>query len=80
MSIWHKEVVRVDGDLKAYIGVQNDYTGQIRYSLRDIHLDGNTYYCRADGQRVFLNTERENWLRHEDEVKSALAWYKKTKF
>lgn len=60
MSIWHKEVVRIDGDLKAYIGVQNDYTGAIKYSLREIHLDGDTYYCRADGQRICLNDARRH--------------------
>lgn len=40
MSIWHKEVVRIDGELMAYVGVQDDYYGTIRYGLRNIHLTG----------------------------------------
>lgn len=80
MSIWHKEILRVDGDLKAYIEVQDDYTGNIRGGLRDIHLEGNNYYVRADGNRVDVTEARDNFLRYEDKVKSALDWYNKTKF
>ena len=80
MGIWHKEVVRVNGELKAYIGVQDEWTGNVRYSLRDIHCDGDIYYCRADGTRVCVNDARRQCLEHEDLVKSALDWYRKTKF
>ena len=80
MSIWHKEVLRVDGDLKAYIEVQDDFTGNIRGGLRDIHLEGNTYFARADGNRVNVTEARDNFLRYESKVKDALEWYNKTKF
>ena len=80
MSIWHKEVVRVDGSLKAYIVVQNDFTGALIGGLREIHLDGDSYYARSDGMRVNVTEDRERYLRHEDEVKTALEWYHKTKF
>lgn len=80
MGIWHKEVVKVNGDLKAYIGVQNDWTGNIRYGLRDIHIDGNTYYAIADGQHVNVTSQRAQYLNHEGEVERALEWYRKTKF
>lgn len=80
MSIWHKEVLRVNGGLKAYIEVQNEWTGAIVGGLRDIHLDGDTYYARADGMRVNVTEDRDRFLRREDEVKTALDWYRKTKF
>lgn len=80
MSIWHKEVVRVDGELKAYVGVQNDYTGSIRYDLRNIHLSGDTYYCIADGRHVDLNAERRKLLEYEDKCQRAIKWYDSTKF
>lgn len=80
MAIWHKEVVRVDGDLKVYIKVQDDYYGTIKGSLRDIHLDGDMYYCRADGHRIDVTDARRNFLAYEDKVKSALDWYDKTSF
>lgn len=80
MSIYHKEVLRVDGSLKAYIVVQNDWSGATIGGLRDIHLEGDTYYARADGNRVNVTKDRERYLRHEDEVKTALEWYHKTKF
>lgn len=80
MSIWHKEVVRIDGDLKAYVEVQDDYSGSIRGGLRDIHLEGNNYYVRADGNKVDVTEARNNFLAYESKVKSALDWYNKTKF
>ena len=80
MSIWHKEVLRVNGSLKAYIEVQNDWNGAIIGGLRDIHLDGDTYFARADGMRVNVTEDRDRYLQHEDTVKTALEWYHKTKF
>ena len=73
MSIYNSEIVRVDGSLKAYIEVQNDWTGNIRYRLCTIHIDGDDYYCIADGRRVILNDERRRVLDREDEIKRALA-------
>lgn len=80
MSIWHKEVVRLEGTLKAYLRIQDDWTGQITEGLRNIRCDGDTYYCNVGKQRVILNQERELFLRYEDKVKTALDWYNKTKF
>lgn len=77
MSIWHKEVVRIDGELMAYVGVQDDYYGTIRYGLRNIHLTGDTYWCEADHAHVVLNNEREKLLKYEDLCKSAIEFYKK---
>ena len=80
MSVYDYEIVRLNGELKCYVRIQNDWTGQIRDWLRDIFLDGSTYYCKADGQRINLTTAVEKYKLHEDEIKSALAWYRQTKF
>lgn len=72
MSIWYKEVIRVNGDIKAYIEIQNEYTGSISCGIREIHLDGNQRYCRADGQKINVQTQYENLLRHEDRVRQGL--------
>lgn len=80
MSIWHKEVIRVNGDLKAYIGVQNDWTGNVRYGIREIHLEGNSYYAMADGKHVDVTKLRDAYIAHEKKVEDALKWYEKTKF
>lgn len=80
MGIWHKEVIRVNGDLKAYIEVQDDYTGSIRGGLRDIHLDGNTYFVRADGKRIIVTEERQALLNYEDKCKNAIKWYDSTAY
>lgn len=72
MSIWHKEVVRVKGDLMAYVEIQNDWTGDIRGGLRELHIDGDRYYVRADGNRVDVTDDRQKMLDYEDKVKRAL--------
>lgn len=72
MSIWYKEVVRVKGCLMAYVEVQNDWTGYVRRVFREIHIDGDRYYVRADGQRIDVTSEREKTLSYEDKVKRAL--------
>lgn len=74
MGIWHKECVRCDGDIMAFIKVQDDYTGNIRPRLCTMHLDGNTYWAKADGQRINMTEERNRLLRYEDKVKSALEF------
>lgn len=80
MSIWHKEVIRVNGNLMGYIEVQDDYTGHVRPGLRELHLDGNRYYCIADSQHIDVTSEREKLLNYESKCRSAIEWYNKTKF
>lgn len=76
MSIWDKEIVRVDGELKVYVKIQNDVTGNIAGTLRNIHIDGNCYYCRADGNRVDVTAARERFLQNENYIKSAVEYCK----
>ena len=80
MGIWHKQVVRLNGDLMAYIEHQDDWTGRITKHIRAIKLDGNTYYCNFMGQRVTVNAEREDFTHEEETNKIARDWYRKTKF
>lgn len=75
MSIWHTEIVRVNGNLKAYIEIQNDYTGSTKGYLRELHLDGNEYFCRADGHRVPMTKEREKFLIYEARERCAMELY-----
>ena len=75
MSIWDTEIVRVDGELKVYVKVQNEVTGGITGCLRNIHLDGNRYYCRADGRRVDVTSKRDAYIRYEGKIDSAMKFY-----
>lgn len=78
MSLYHVECVRVDGTIKAYVKIQNDFTGQIRDSIKCIYLDGNRYYITADGMKHTVNQQRDQLLQREAEIKEALRWYKET--
>lgn len=77
MSVWQCECVRVDGELMAAVRIQDDWTGNVRTTLRKIHLDPKTghYWFSAEGQHVNV-TE----LREEEKIKEVLKWYKQTKW
>lgn len=72
MSIWHKEVIKVNGLLKAYVEVQNDYSGEIRSGLREIHEKDGKRTCTADGTTVSLDEEYRNYICKEQETEKAL--------
>ena len=74
------EVTRLNGDLYAFIRIQDEWTGNIKEGLRQIKLDGNQYYIRAETQRHNVTNQVNRFKMHEDKVKSALEWYDKTKF
>ena len=80
MSVYDFEITRLNGELKCYVRIQNDWSGQIRDWLRDIFLDGDTYYCKADGARLNLTTAVRDFKLREDKINTALDWYNKTKF
>ena len=45
MSVWgNPEIVKVDGEYKAYVKVENDWSGDVRGYLRDIHMDKDGRY------------------------------------
>lgn len=74
------EVTRLNGDLYAFIRIQDEWTGNIKEGLRQIKLDGNQYYIRAETQRHNVTPQVTRFKMHEDKIKSALEWYDKTKF
>ena len=80
MSLYSLELVRLNGDIKAYVRIQNDWSGTITEGIRNIFLKDSRYYIRVDGNEVNVNKQRDDFLMHEDHVKSALKWYAETKF
>lgn len=80
MSLYSLELVRLNGDIKAYVRVQNDWSGQITEGIRNIFLKGDRYYINVDGQKHIVNRQREDFLMREEQIKDALKWYKETKF
>lgn len=80
MSLYSLELVRLNGDIKAYVRVQNEWSGQITEGIRNIFHKDDRYYIRVDGQEHKINHERDQFLMHEQHIKDALKWYKETKF
>lgn len=75
--IYDKEVIRVDGNLYAYIRVQNEYTGNVSGSFRRIYKDKNGYYAKCDGKNNYISID--GFLQHEALQKEAMEFYKKYK-
>ena len=80
MSLYSLELVRLNGDIKAYVRIQNDWSGQITEGIRNIFLKDDRYYIRVDGQEHNVNAERDRFLMNEQHIEDALRWYKETKF
>jgi len=74
--IWSNEVVRCDGNLFAYVRVQDEYTGNIAGSFRRIYFnkEGKAYY-KADGKNQLIDVNP--FLQYEERVKKALEFQKK---
>ena len=80
MSLYSLELVRLNGDIKAYVRIQNDWSGQITEGIRNIFLKDDQYYINADGCKHVVNKQRDDFLMKEEHIKDALKWYKETKF
>lgn len=80
MSLYSLELVRLNGDIKAYVRIQNDWSGQITEGIRNIFLKNDRYYIRVDGQEHNVNRQRDDFLMNEQHIKDALKWYKETKY
>ena len=76
MSMWSYDVLEADGNLFAYVRIQNDYTGNIVGSFRRIYTDkfGRTYF-KADGQNHFIDVS--SYLDHKEKIAKALEFYRK---
>ena len=80
MSIYSTEITRLNGDLMAYVRIQNDWTGQIRGRIATVISQKGRKHIVADGQKKDVTIQCEDFLRKEEQIKAALDWYKKTKW
>lgn len=80
MSIYDIEITRLRGDLMAYVGIQNDWTGQIRRRIATVVSSNGRKHIIADGQKKDVTIQCEDYIRKEDQIKEALKWYKQTKW
>lgn len=80
MSIYNYELTRLNGDIKVFVRIQNDWSGAILEGIRNVFNRDGKYYFRADGQAIDITKQREEWLAHEDYLRTAVNWYEKTKF
>lgn len=75
MSLWSYDIIRVDGDIKAYARTQNDYTGAITGALRTIHEVNGKKYFKNDHQKIICTQDVINFIQYEETVKKALEFY-----
>lgn len=69
------EIVRVDGNLFAYIKVQNEYTGNVSGSFRRIYQDRKgQWYAKCDGKNQYISIAR--FLNQEYEEKKYRDFYR----
>ena len=77
--IWDVEVIKADGNLYAYIRVQNEFTGNISGSFRRIYKDKNGYYAKADGKNNYMTNEVESYLKRASLEREAILFWKEYK-
>lgn len=81
MSVYDYELVRCNGSIKAFVRIQNDWTGQIRDSIKCIIDDKNgRYHMIADGQRIDVTAAREKFIQYEEYIRECIKWRKQTDF
>ena len=76
MGIWDSEIVKVNGELYAFVRVQNDFTGNISGAFRRIYKDKNGYYCKVDGSNKYFNNQVEAFKKRDAEIKTAMEFYR----
>lgn len=78
MGLWSFDLVRVDGSLRVYTRVQNEFTGTITDGIRDIFMDkdGRKYF-RADHRTYDITDKIKAFTAHEAEIEKALEFYRK---
>ena len=76
MSLWSIDIQEADGNLFAYVRVQNEWTGNRSGAFRRIYTDkfGRTYF-KADGQNHYIDVQ--SYLDRQEHIKTALEFYKK---
>lgn len=79
MAVWDTEIIKADGNMYAFIRVQNEFTGNISGHFRRIYKDKHGYYAKADGKNQYLNSEVDGFLKREASQKEAMDFFKKYK-
>ena len=73
MSVWDSEIIEADGNLYAYIRVQNDFTGNISGSFRRIYFDKKGYpYAKVDGSNHYFTGQVAQFKERQEIIKKAL--------
>lgn len=75
--LYDTEVVRVDGNLYAFIRVQNEFTGNVSGSFRRIYKDKDGYYAKADGKNNYMTSQVQSFLQRESQEREYRDFYKK---
>lgn len=75
--LYDSEVVRVNGDLYAFIRIQNEFTGNVSGSFRRIYKDKLGYYAKADGKNNYMTSQVQSFLQRESQEKEYREFYKK---
>ena len=79
MAIWDAEIVKADGNMYAFIRVQNDFTGNVSGSFRRIYKDKNGFYAKVDGSNHYFNNEVARFTAYQEQIRDALEFRKKVK-
>lgn len=77
MAIWDVEIVKADGNMYAFVRVQNEFTGNISGSFRRIYKDKNGFYAKVDGSNHYFNNEVARFTAYQEQIKDALEFRKK---
>ena len=80
MGLWHKEIVKLDGSIKVYVKIQNEFTGHIREGIREIFHKNGIDYFRADGRVYNVTEDIKAYKAYEENIKNALKFYNETNY
>ena len=75
--LYDTELVRVDGNLYAFIRTQNEFTGNVSGSFRRIYKDKHGYYAKADGKNNYMTSQVQSFIQREAQEKEYRDFYKK---
>ena len=77
MGLWKCEVVRIDGDLFAYVENQDDWSGQITNGIRRVKNRAGKYEVLNMGSRLDVSDKVNALNRRESHIKEALEFYER---
>lgn len=77
MSLYNLDVCRMDGRIRAFVEIQDDYSGTTQCQIREIHDDCGVKYIRCEGRRVDVTHKYNNLIDYENKVKHAFEVAKK---